>query len=83
MPEIQDSLLYLFPCPFRVRGHVSGDFFGLFWGGLFVANPLPPTPPLNERGKKAHSAQCAGWHFGWLHNGFFSCTPAMVGNSPL
>ena len=47
-PEIQASFLY----PFSYAPLGEGDtflenFIGSFCGGLFVANPLPPTPFQN------------------------------------
>ena len=33
--------------PLREGGHISGEVLGLSFGGLFVTNPLPPTPFRN------------------------------------
>ena len=48
MPEIQAFFsVPFFLCPLRRRGtHFWRTFWALF-GGLFVANPLPPTPFRN------------------------------------
>ena len=45
VPEIEVSFLHPFSHPpLGEGGHISGErFFAVFWG-LFVANPLPPTP---------------------------------------
>ena len=49
-PEIQASFLYPFSyAPLGEWGCISGELFGLFFRGLFVANPLPPTPFRNLR----------------------------------
>ena len=47
-PEIQASFLYPSSyAPLGERGHISGELFWALFGGLFVANSLPPTPFRN------------------------------------
>ena len=47
----RDSSLFSVPLSYAPlgsrRGHISGEFFRLFLGVWFVANPLPPTPFRN------------------------------------
>ena len=49
MPEIEASFLNPFPMspPFGEGGHISGERVLSVFGGLLVANPLPPTPFRN------------------------------------